>query len=71
MEVYHNSSQEVQSRMEETMTSQMYHEVLTRWNEQFMRRKIKARQFAAVVQALIDEYGPKCPQCPTISAANR
>lgn len=53
------------------MTSPQYHAILCRWNDQFMRGDIKARQFAAVVQALIDEYGPKCLQCPTMSAANR
>ena len=45
------------------MTNEQYHAILCRWNKQFMRGEIKARQFAAVVQALIDNYGPAALKC--------
>ena len=45
------------------MTNEQYHAILCRWNDQFMRGNIKARQFAAVVQGLIDNYGPVALQC--------
>lgn len=41
------------------MADLTYHQTLCRWNDQFMRGEIKARQFAAIVQALLDTYGPR------------
>lgn len=44
---------------ERKMTDLTYHQTLCRWDKQFVDGLIKPREFAAIIQALLDTYGPR------------